>query len=106
MQPASDVSSFLQYGSFGLLAALVVWTLWKGIPNLLSTHKETIQSLVNEFKSESKECRDERIALAASNALEREKDREMRRQLYVYFSGKPGPSPEGTAEMPALPKGA
>lgn len=66
--------SFLQFGSFGLLAVLVWWTLRAGIPAVLKTHQDSIDKLVKTFTKESDECRGERLNLAASHAVEREKD--------------------------------
>lgn len=95
--------AFIQYGCFGLLAALVVWSIWHGIPAALATHRETMMAIVAEHKAESQEvanshaaavakivaafqseqtqCREERLATAASAATERELDRKIRHEL-------------------------
>jgi F0F1-type ATP synthase membrane subunit b/b' len=67
----SPTSAFLQYGSFGLLALFFVWFMWKGAPMLLDRFeriiagiienaKATITKLVDDFKTEAEECREER----------------------------------------------
>lgn len=72
--PTPSPDTFLQYGSFGLLAVLVWWILKVGIPSVLRTHQESIDKLVTTFAKESEECRAERLALAAAHSVEREKD--------------------------------
>lgn len=93
------VDAWVQYGCFGLLAALVVWSLWKGIPGALQTHKEavekqcltiekvvmdhksTVDSLVLSYEKEADQCRQERLEVARQAAVEREADRKTRQEL-------------------------
>lgn len=42
----------VQGGSFAVLVLLVVWSLWKGIPNALALHKETVTAIVAEERAE------------------------------------------------------
>ena len=79
------VDSFVQYGCFGLLSALVVWSLWKGIPGILDIHRQAIERLTDSFESRDELCRQERIELAAKAAEERERDRESRHELANKF---------------------
>lgn len=94
---------FIQYGCFGLLAALVVWAVWKGIPSMLDRHekvvtaiaaehkaaaakmtedhKEVIQTLTKEFADESRQCREERIEMSKTVSADRELDRNARHEL-------------------------
>lgn len=87
-----QVDALVQYGCFGLLAALVFWSIWKGIPTVLAmhrevvvgiatSHKEAMTDLVKTFEKESEQCRDERIQVARDSAAEREKDRSLRHEL-------------------------
>lgn len=90
-------NQWIQYGSFGLIAALVIWSLWKGIPGVLQTHKDTVTQLATAFETrsasieatfksvtgamlasaqqEAKACREEREKREAQVAAEREADR-------------------------------
>ena len=81
----------IQYGSFGLLAALVFWTVRWGIPKVLdvhektvtgiaSNHEKTVTKLVDSFKAETEQCRGERIELAKSHQQERAKDQQIREE--------------------------
>lgn len=79
----------VQYGSFGLLAALVFWTVRWGVPKVLDTHEKTVTNiaanhekavnkLVDSFQAETSQCREERIELAKSHQVERTKDQQIR----------------------------
>lgn len=83
------LQSAIQYGCFGLLAALVVWSIWKGIPGALTIHRETmfkiaeehsnaIAKLVESYEKEAEECREERLQNSRDFSVEREKDRQLR----------------------------
>jgi hypothetical protein len=94
---------WIQYGSFGLLALLVVWALLKGIPALMdkhekvvtfiaaehkeamrsvtATHKEAMSAAMAEFADESRLCREERIEMAKVISADRAADREARHEL-------------------------
>lgn len=94
---------FIQYGCFGLLAALVVWAVWRGIPamldrhekvvtaiaaehktttaNMAKDHKEAVKALTTEFAEESRQCREERIELSKTVSADRELDRNARHEL-------------------------
>lgn len=83
---------FLQYGSFGLNVLLLIWFMWKGAPLALEKHKEAVKSvtdnalatitkLVDEFKNQQKECREERLLTAEKAEEEREKDRSARHEM-------------------------
>ena len=91
---ASDlqVDVLVQYGCFGLLAALVFWSIWKGIPTVLlmhkevvtgiaTAHKEAMDDLVRSFEKEASQCREERLQVARDSASERDKDRALRHDL-------------------------
>ena len=97
------IDAWIQYGAFGLLAFLVVWVVWKVFPGFQETHKaalarmgeenkaatialtttfrETIREISITFKEEQKQCHDERIAVAQTAAVERDKDRRARQDL-------------------------
>lgn len=95
------VDFWVQYGCFGLLAALVVWSLWKGIPGALATHREavekqcitiekvveqhksTVKDIVISFEKEADQCRTERLEVAKQAAAERDADRKVRQDLTV-----------------------
>jgi hypothetical protein len=49
--PANGVDAYIQYGCFGLLAGLVIWSLLKGIPGALAIHKETMESIANAHQA-------------------------------------------------------
>lgn len=79
----------VQYGSFGLLAALVFWTVKWGVPKVLDAHEKTVGAiaecnekavgcLVKSFNDETAHCREERIELAKEHRAEREKDQILR----------------------------
>lgn len=83
---------YIQYGCFGLLAVLVVWTLWKGIPGLLdkhervingiaTEHRSAVQTITAEFAEESRLCREERLELAKVVVADREADRTARHEM-------------------------
>lgn len=82
---------FVRYGAFGLVAALVLWTIKWGIPKVLDTHEKTVTAiavnheravnkLVDSFQSETNQCRSERIELAKSHQQERAKDQQIREE--------------------------
>lgn len=62
---------WIQYGSFGLVAAYLVWLHWKAIPRMLNTHEAAVNTLVESFKAEAAACRNERMELYALAASER-----------------------------------
>lgn len=85
-------ASWVQYGCFGLLAGLVIWSMIHGIPHALRIHQETmtgiaadhkniVTDLVRTFEKEADQCREERLAVAELAADEREKDRQSRHEL-------------------------
>lgn len=95
---------WLQAGSFGLLALIIVAVIWKGIPylvdklektvatltashdrtiaSLTKTFEETLKEIAADYKEESTQCRTERLAQAAQNATERERDRLARHAMW------------------------
>lgn len=84
-------SAFLQYGSFGLNALFLIWFMWKGAPAALEKHeraiaavtdssKAAITMLVDSFKQEADQCREERMQVAKDASTEREKDRAVRHE--------------------------
>ena len=59
--PDSEIFKVVfQGGCFGLLALLVWWALWRGIPKALEIHEKTVSGITDTFKEEAKECREER----------------------------------------------
>lgn len=87
---------WIQYGSFGILAFIMLYGMVYGLPNLLRTHKETVEELVTAHKEavdkvvasaevEAKACRADRLAAEKAAAEEREKDREARHELANQF---------------------
>lgn len=66
-------NAWIQYGCFGLLACLMVWVLWKGLPGLLTAHKEAIQILTDTFKAETTQCRADRKESEEKAQKERER---------------------------------
>lgn len=93
---AVPVDSYVQYGCFGLLAALVVWSLWKGIPAALATHREALISVAKDHKAAMEEvirsseamedkCREERLAVHKAASEEREKYRQRETELMREF---------------------
>lgn len=65
------IDPFLQYGSFGLLAFIVFWAIWKFFPAALEKHERIITKVAEDSKAafegvseaftiEAKECREER----------------------------------------------
>lgn len=84
--------SWVQYGCFGLLAALVIWALVKGIPSVLETVKEILLALTETFKAavaemlksnkeEAAACRAERAEAEKTRAVREELDRKSRHEL-------------------------
>lgn len=85
-------SPFLQYGSFGLNVLLLIWFMWKGAPLALEKHEAAVKAvtqssqaaitnLIDTFKEEANECREERMEVAREAASEREKDRAARHEV-------------------------
>ncbi len=72
--PDSEVIKVLiQLGSFGLLAIITVWLLWKGAPMLRDTlvkmeadHSTTIEKLTVDCRNERKEEREWRKEMQSS----------------------------------------
>lgn len=60
--PSLPIDSWVQYGCFGLLACIVAWTLFKGIPNMLASFKDALQETTDSFREEQRACREERVA--------------------------------------------
>lgn len=103
-----SVDQFIQYGCLGLIALLFVWTLWKGIPQILNghntalaaqqanfkimlemamdNHKQVVAQLINKFEVEAAECRKERQEMAKQAAVDRDTDREIRHKLGNQFT--------------------
>ena len=75
---ANDVTidPFLQYGSFGLLAILVFWCLWKGIPAFLEIHRGVVTDIATKHeKSMSTIAESHRLAIdVLVKGFEREAD--------------------------------
>jgi ABC-type nickel/cobalt efflux system permease component RcnA len=89
------IDPYIQYGSFGLIVAMIVWMLTKAFPQAMATHRESLTQISSDHKvavskladehraainaicerltEESEQCRQERIATAQSSAAEREK---------------------------------
>ena len=91
-----QVDQFLQYGSFGVIVLLIIWFIWKGWPMLIdkfetvmnkqaASNTAAITYIIDAFKQESAECREERMDIARSAADEREKDRNSRHELANKF---------------------
>lgn len=85
----ADWMPFTQLGCLGLLAMGFIWFFWKGAPLLMQKHQEivnaitenakaTITKLVDDFKVEAGQCREERLESQKQFAEEREKDRAVR----------------------------
>lgn len=97
--------SWVQYGCFTLLAGLVVWALYIGIPaalkmhkdtidGMMSSHKEAIGLLVVQYEKEAEQCREERIEESKSREVEREKERQLRHDMMnkfqvMLYNGRP-----------------
>lgn len=104
------VEPWLNYGAFGLLAALVLYAIWntpKVIDKAFGFHKEVvtkitddtkeankliadahktaIEKMVCSFENENAQCRLERIDTAKLFITEQEKNREAKHQLSVEF---------------------
>lgn len=59
--PDSEIFKVVfQGGCFGLLALLVWWALWRGIPKALEIHQSTISGITETFTKEAAGCREER----------------------------------------------
>jgi hypothetical protein len=82
----------VQYGSFGLVAALLIWSVKWGIPSMISAHREAMadladshrqvcEKLVVSFDADVKDCREERRSIQKGAAEEREKDRAAREEM-------------------------
>lgn len=86
-----SIDPFLQYGSFGLLAFIVFWAIWKFLPamtekhfqtidRLATEHSASIKAMLEEFKEESRDCREERIKDREMAAQERIRDQQARHE--------------------------
>lgn len=91
--------SWMQYGSFGLLAVIVIAALWRGLPyfldkhekvisTIMTEHKEEVAGMMKEFKDENIQCREERLSNAASWASERAKMYELIQSVQSQFQQK------------------
>lgn len=69
--PDITLESAIQLGCFGLIALLVSWLLWKGLPGLLGSFERivtvianaftgSIDKLTSAFQEDSAACREER----------------------------------------------
>lgn len=84
--PEIPVDQVIQYGSFGLVVAMILYDWIYARPSAAKNHREerkevtdnftrTITMLVDEAKRESEECRKERIETTKANSIEREEIR-------------------------------
>lgn len=82
-------ADWVQYGCFGLLSALVVWTVWRGIPTALEIHRRmmvdvatahqlTVGRLIETFEQHTAECRSDRIERDKAFHAQVEADRKLR----------------------------
>lgn len=87
-----SIDPFLQYGSFGLLAFIVFWAIWKFLPNATDRHFAAIDRLATEhstvmkamlatFEQESNECRNERMKDREAAVAERLRDQQARHEM-------------------------
>lgn len=72
------IDSWVQYGCFGLLAAIVAWALLKGVPATLDSFKEALKIVTDSFRDEQAHCREERVTRDAWIAREFELNRASR----------------------------
>jgi hypothetical protein len=88
MPPVVQQPEWVQYGSFGLIAFLViiglpaaVWVAVGFIKGITASFEKAIDRVCCTFKEESAECREERKHVQESATEEREKDRVARHEL-------------------------
>lgn len=88
MTPNPVQPEWIQYGSFGLIAFLVIvglpgglWWLRNAILTAFEYHKSIVADLTKTFKEESEFCREEREKQACRADLNSEKDRSSRHEL-------------------------
>ncbi len=86
--PTEGFALVEQYGSFGLLAAIMLWGMFKTIPGMMESFKAALAAQVALSEKSEKECREERLALAAAQAAEREKDRLHREKFLVALASR------------------
>lgn len=79
-----DPLPYIQYGCFGLIALIVIWDRWKGIPAMLEQFSKAHTEVVGLLIKEIGDCRDERTA-----AREREyKQYEVMQRIVLDAVGK------------------
>jgi hypothetical protein len=87
MPPVPQVE-WVQYGSFGLIAFLVivglpgsVFALWRMINAAFEYHTRIIKQLTDAFTAETRECRVERQTLSDRSEERAERERISRQEL-------------------------